>query len=160
MGFPCRLRAAGIALVALLAASATLAAVPKDKAKYVGGTAPPAMNAVGTLSAADPNELSFQPHKGKAWQVPYTRIKSLRYATENEYRSHRKLTASSILLGERAGTEVIERTSAGYLTIDYQDAAGKTQVAVFELGRDLAVGLLPSLEARTGLKIRRARTQR
>ena len=40
-----------------------------------------------------------------------------------------------------------------YLTIGYTDAAGKEQVAVFELGKDLYRTTLPILEARSGKKI-------
>jgi hypothetical protein len=40
-----------------------------------------------------------------------------------------------------------------FVTIGYTDGAGKEEVAVFELGKDIVRTTLPILEARSGKKI-------
>jgi hypothetical protein len=121
------------------------AAVRGDKAMYVGGTVPGLQPKTdGKLDFSAESETVFTSKKGKL-QIPYQKITSLEYGQK---------------AGRRVGVAVaitifalFSKKRRHYLTIGYDDAAGKRQGAVFELAKGTVRTVLTTLEARTGKQV-------
>jgi hypothetical protein len=148
--------------VAILVAftSLTVEAVGGRKAAYFGGTDiqfAGAENEVdGQLNTADAETLIFtaeeKPFAGKVVGIPYARIVDLEYGQK----AGRRVGAAvgyTILLGPLGLLTLFSKKRKHYLTIGYTDAAGKDQVAVLELGKDIVRATLPIVETRSGKKI-------
>jgi len=61
--------------------------------------------------------------------------------------------ATTVLLGPIGLLSLMSKKRKHYVTIGYYDDAGKEQVAVFELGKELPRTVLPILEARSGKQV-------
>jgi hypothetical protein len=132
-------------VVVILVASSALSAVGGKNAEYVGGT----LNGIkeraeGKLSTAGETEAIFDSKDGKA-SFPYASVTGLEYGQKAGRR-----VAVAVLVSPLA---LFSKKRNHYLTITFNDASGKEQAAVFELGKDIVRTTLTVLETRTGKKI-------
>jgi hypothetical protein len=105
--------------------SAPWAGVKADEAVYVGGTANVKQGTHGALDASDENVFMFE-----AWQVPYGKITAL------DYGQHAGRHWAYAALGMYGVLPILlTRKRHHYLTVEYSDDNGKTQAAIFEVGK-------------------------
>ena len=132
-------------LIAACAAPAAFA-VDKEKAMYVGGTAPVAPKTEGILATTDSAKLVFIGEKGGGLiEIPWKRIDEAEYGQKVGRR-----VKTAILLTPLA---LFSKARKHYLTISYKDKDNEMQSAVFELGKELVRTTLTVVETRSGRKI-------
>ena len=146
-----------IALCLVLSLSPlTALAVGAKKAAYVGGTAVEFKDAKkqieGSLETNDEKEMRFVYAGNYTFSIPYDHFIDMEYGKKSGRRVGAAV-ATTILLGPLGLLTLMSKKQKHFLTIGYTDAAGKEQVAIFELGKDLFRTTLPILEARSGKKI-------
>lgn len=134
-------------IVALILLGSTLvSAVGGDKAAYIGGTlADVKEKAEGTLDTSTTDAVKFDARKNGKVAIPYAAITSLEYGQKAGRR-----VAVAVLVSPLA---LFSKKRNHYLTITYNDAAGKEQVGVFELGKDIVRTALKIIETRSGKTI-------
>jgi hypothetical protein len=136
--------ALGVILVLLLAPA--VGAVDKDKAVYMGGTLPGVdEKAEGRLDTKSEAQLVFDAGKKGTASIPYAAVASLEYGQKAGRR-----VAVAVLVNPLA---LFSKKRNHYLTITFNDQAGKEQAGVFELGKDIVRTTLKILEVRTGREI-------
>jgi hypothetical protein len=153
-------RATAVVLLLVLAASIPLAAIDGDKAAYFGGTHPAYAGAKdpieGTLNTRLEDTLVLSPTKrdyaGQELRIPYQNVIDLEYG-QKAGRRVGTAVATSILLGPIGLVSLFSKKRKHYLTIGYRDTAGKDQVAVIELGKDIVRTTLAIVETRSGKQI-------
>jgi hypothetical protein len=131
----------------LVVFSALIGAVDGKKAEYVGGTAGLPEKIDGPLSTTSEQTLTFTPDKRGVTplSIPYSAITSLEYGQKAGRR-----VAVAVLVSPLA---LFSKKRNHFLTINYTDASGKEQGAVFELGKDIVRTTITVLEVRSGKKI-------
>jgi hypothetical protein len=131
-------------VVALAVSSPGLLAVDGDAAQYLGGTMPIAEKAEGKLVTSAETHVAFQPKKKgqTAVEIPYASITELEYGQKAGRR-----VAVAVMVSPLA---LFSKKRNHYLTITYNDASGKEQTGVFELGKDIIRTTLKILEVRSG----------
>ena len=137
-----------VAATLLLALTATPAvhALGKEKAMYVGGTAPVAPKTEGTLATSDEEKLLFIAEDGGGViEIPWKKMDDAEYGQKVGRR-----VKTAILLTPLA---LFSKARKHYLTISYKDKKGENQSAVFELGKELVRTTLTVVETRMGRKI-------
>jgi hypothetical protein len=137
-----------VAATLLLAVAVTPAAfaVDKEKAMYVGGTAPVAPKTEGVLATTDDAKMVFIAEKGGGMiEIPWKRIDEAEYGQKVGRR-----WKTAIFLSPAA---LFSKGRKHYLTITYKDKKDEMQSAVFELGKDLVRTTLAVVETRSGRKI-------
>ena len=148
-------------IISLLIPSIALAGLDSKKAAYQGGTTkdkdfPGAKKAVeGNLNTGDENELKFEYKLGKTnrtYAIPYKQFLDIEYGQKAGRRVGASI-ATAILISPVGLFMLFSKKRKHFVTIGYKDDAGKEQVAVFELGKDLIRTTLPIFEARSGKKI-------
>lgn len=135
-------RIAAVLAFLVLCQSLAVAGVEGTKAAYMGGTAAEFQGIKsgieGVFDTTNDTELLFHFRVNKAdhtFSIPYASVVSLEY-------------------GQKPGMmSLFSRKRMHYLTIGYRDAAGKDQVAVFELGKRIVRPTLVVVELRTGKKV-------
>jgi hypothetical protein len=132
-----------VVILCLFAVSAFAGLGSKD-AKYLGGTLSVAENAEGKLLTSDTSALSFTAKK-EAVSIPYENITSIEYGQKAGRRIGVAVMVSPLAL--------FSKKRKHYLTLGFTDAQGKSQGAVFELGKDIVRTTLVTLEARTGKQV-------
>ncbi len=138
-------RIVAMAVVVSLAGSVLVEAVGGKNAAYVGGTVVGLKEKTeGTLSTQSETEAVFQAKEGRAL-FPYSAITGLEYGQKAGRR-----VAVAVLISPLA---LFSKKRNHYLTITYNDAAGKEQAAVFELGKDVIRTTLKILEVRSGKSV-------
>jgi len=146
-------------LLALFASSITLSAVDGDKAAYIGGTHPAYVGAKdeieGELNTQLETALVLSPKakslRGNNLNIPFDKVIDLEYGQKAGRRVGLALglaVVNPIALGA-----LFSKKRKHYLTIGYRDEAGKDQVAVLELGKDIVRTTLAIVETRSGKKI-------
>lgn len=155
-------RAIALCLVlSLIAPTAVLAGLDSKKAAYQGGTTkekdfPGAKDAVeGYFDTANENELRFEyslDKKQTVYAIPYQQFLDIEYGQKAGRRVGASI-ATAILISPAGLFMLFSKKRKHFVTIGYTDAAGKEQVAVFELGKDIVRTTLPILEARSGKKV-------
>jgi len=162
----------GLALLGLLALPATMLAVDKDKALYIGGTladfpghATPlvswgAVEIRGRIDLRSETDLTFDAGRWGILSIPYQGVSSLQYGWQVDGTRFRKqaygVDAGSDL--QRQGLLIIPwdpfeqfTNKVHYvLTVGYRDGSGQEQAVVLELGKDLVRPTLQALERRSG----------
>lgn len=134
-----------LALALLLTLSVSLAAVGGNKAQYMGGTVAGLKEKVeGRFNTAAEDVVTFTPDKKDQapLAIPYKAITELEYGQKAGRR-----VAVGILISPWA---LFSKKRNHYLTVTYNDAAGKEQAAVFELGKDIVRTTVKILETRSG----------
>ncbi len=129
----------------LLLESLAAAAVRGKAAKYVGGTlselAPDSDGRFDLGEAA----VVFTPKKGQAITIPYGQVDSIEYGQKAGRRLGLALTVSILFL--------FSKKRKHFMTINFDDAAGKKQGAVFELAKGVVRETLTTLETKTGKRV-------
>jgi hypothetical protein len=110
----------------------------------------------GTLDTQNPDALIFAANskqfRGKTFSIPYARIIDLEYG-QKAGRRVGTAVATTVLLGPIGLLSLFSKKRKHYLTVGFTDDAGKDQVAVIELGKDIVRVTLPIVETRSGKKI-------
>jgi len=147
-------RAISAMLVTVLALETSLfAGIPAHKSDYVGGTTISIpKQARGELNTDDTKNLSFKWDKGE-WTSPYDKVTSLAYGQHAGRRVGATVAWGVTTLGIMALPLLFSKKRRHYLTIEYTDAQGTAQAAVFEVGKAAIRTALASLEVRTGKKV-------
>lgn len=122
-------------------------AVGGEKAEYLGGTAGLPEKTEGPLSTSSEEKLTFTPdNRGRMpLVIPYAAITGLEYGQKAGRR-----VAVAVLVSPLA---LFSKKRNHYLTISYNDASGKEQAAVFELGKNIVRTTIKVLEVRSGKKV-------
>jgi hypothetical protein len=147
-------------IVSLFVPTIALAGLGSNKAAYQGGTTkdkdfPGAKKAVeGYLDTGDENELRFEyslNKRNKTYSIPYRQFIDIEYGQKVGRRVGASI-ATAVLISPVGLFMLFSKKRKHFVTIGYLDEAGKEQVAVFELGKDIVRTTLPILEARSGKK--------
>ena len=133
-----------------------LLAVDGKKAAYFGGTAAVFAGATdpveGRLDTTDETQLIMRadkkPFAGRTLEIPYEKILDLEYG-QKAGRRVGTAVATTVLLGPIGLLSLFSKKRKHYLTIGYLDEAGKEQVAVIELGKDIVRVTLSIVETRS-----------
>lgn len=135
------------AAVMVLAFVMPVLAVDGDGAQYLGGTLAIAEKAEGKLLTSSDSVVSFVPKKKNqnGIDIPYSNITELEYGQKAGRR-----VAVAVMISPLA---LFSKKRKHYLTITYNDAAGKEQTGVFELGKDVIRTTLKIMEVRSGKDI-------
>src|SRR4029079_1818252 len=97
---------------------------------YIGGTVTGLKEkAEAVLVTSDETVLRFNAKKDGTVDIPYAQIQSLEYGQKAGRRVGVAIMVSPLALFSKKRNH--------FLTIGYNDAAGKDQSAVFELGKDV-----------------------
>ncbi len=145
-----------LTVIALFGETLCLAGLGDKKAAYVGGTAAcfaETDKAVeGTLDASDAGALFFHYKDGKSketFSIQWDRITGLEYG-QKAGRRVGAAVGTAILVSPVGLFLLFSKKRKHYLTIDYDDAEGKAQVAIFELGKKIVRNTLAVTETRSG----------
>ncbi len=136
--------------------------IPSQRAKYIGGTVSsiPA-EVLGTLDVSDDKMVSFRWEKtGKIeagdCRIAYNQVTALSYGQHAGRRVGGAVgvtAASGGLLAPVAVPLLLVKKRRHYLTIDYSDAQGKPQAAIFLVGKKVIGDFLKTLASKTGKKV-------
>jgi hypothetical protein len=150
-----------VLIFCFLLPASVLAGLSGKKAAYQGGTTkdkdfPGVKKAVeGYLDTGNEEELRFEyrlDKRNKVYSIPYKQFIDIEYGQKAGRRVGASI-ATAVLISPVGLFMLFSKKRKHFVTIGYADAAGKEQVAVFELGKDLIRTTLPILEARSGKKI-------
>jgi hypothetical protein len=133
-------RCLGVFLTLVFLSQCALA-LDSKRAQYVGGTAGVTENAEAVLNVSGTEVVTFQWKQGK-WEVPYSAVTGLSYGQHAGRRVGVAIAISPLAL--------FSKKRRHYLTIEYTDAQGKNQAAIFEIGKDAIRTTLTIMEVRTG----------
>jgi hypothetical protein len=127
-----------------------------DSASYYGGTVSAfkdAKNEVkGRLITTDEQALQFVYQKNQTLSIPYGNFIDIEYGQKSGRRVGAAV-ATTILLGPIGLLALMSKKQKHFVTIGFTDEAGKEQVAVFKINKDMVRTFLPILEARSGKKV-------
>jgi hypothetical protein len=147
-------------LVCILVAEQAAWALDSKNVAYFGGTLP-GFEAIkdpveGQLDTTSPDALVFVPKERKQsglhFAVPYAQIEDLEYGQKAGRRVGAAVT-TTVLLGPIGLLSLFSKKRKHYLTIGFKDQAGKDQVAVLELGKDMVRTTLAIVPTRSGKEI-------
>ena len=143
---------ASILLVVLTVQS--LAAVGGKNAQYIGGTLKVKENTEGKLNTTHETLLIFETQGKEAVraEIPYNAIVELEYG-QKAGRRIGAAVGTSLLLGPIGLVTLFSKKRKHYLSVSYNDAEGKEQAGVFELGKDVIRTSLKVIETRSGKDI-------
>ena len=143
-----KVRAIAAVLVAAFLAQSVVLAVDGKKAEYIGGTitALPEKSE-GRLDTANETTLTFTPDKNEITPltISYDQITAIEYGRKAGRRVAVALLVSPLAL--------LSKKRKHFLTLTYNDAAGKEQAAVLELGKDIIRTTLTIVQTRSGKEI-------
>jgi hypothetical protein len=134
-------------LVALATEATGIASVGARKADYVGGTVPAlaaasSMRINGTFVTSDTRALIFNGvEAAQTIRIPYANITDIEYGQKAGRR-----------MGPVGLVTRLSKKRAHFLTIEFTAADGATEVALFEIGKDLVKPMLIELETRSNKK--------
>jgi hypothetical protein len=134
---------AGLLVVLVLTEHVAFALGSRDAA-YFGGTLSALGNAKdpveGRLDTSNEEALIFAPFDkdfaGKTVRIPYSGIVDLEYG-QKAGRRVGAAVATTVLLGPIGLVSLFSKKRKHFLTVGFKDEAGKDQVAVLELGKDV-----------------------
>lgn len=140
-----------LALCMTLASSA-FAGISSDKAAYRGGTvAGLAEGKEAKLDLSNADALRFKT-KGYTLVVPYAQVQTIEYG-QKAGRRIGAAVATTILVSPIGLAMLLSKKRKHMVTLSWLNAEGKTDAAVFELGKDAIRPALATLEARTGKQV-------
>jgi hypothetical protein len=129
----------------LLACTGLFAAGKGSHAECVGGTISQIPGGCGgTVEAVDEQFFVFYSKKA-SWRVPYNQINLLEYGQKVDRRVLAAVLISPLFL--------LSKKRSHFLTVGYEDEAGKQQAMIFRVQKDDIRVMLVSLEARTGRRV-------
>ncbi len=136
---------AGVLLGLAAGAASVNAGESGGRAEYVGGTAKGLSKRVsGVLVTTDDRVLAFRT-KTVTIEIPYERINLLEYGQQVSRRYALGVVISPLLL--------LSKKRKHFLTVGYQDEAGRQQAMVFRIEKGDVRSVLAALEARTGRRV-------
>ena|SRR5438552_14726987 len=149
-----------LVLTATLFIETTAFAIGSNNTGYKGGTVAGfdgAKDVVeGVLDTKNPDQLIFtaldKPFRGKTFSIPYKSVIDLEYG-QKAGRRVGTAVATTILFGPIGLLSLLSKKRKHYLTIGFKDDAGKDQVVVLELGKDIVRTTIPIIETRSGRKV-------
>ena len=134
-----------LVLLCLCCQSTTLATVRGRAARYVGGT----ISSLGTGSEGqltlESDTAIFNTKDGNKLVIPYSKVQSLEYGQKAGRRLGMALVISPLFL--------LSHKRKHFLTVTFEDTAGKQQGAVFELSKGIVHETLTTFESKSGKKI-------
>ncbi len=140
------------ALLLCLALATPAWAVDSRVVQCVGGTASNLPKGVsGNLDANAEDALRFRAVKGVAFELPYSRITSMEYGQNVGEHVAEAILISPLFL--------LAKSRKHFLTIYYTDTDNKPQASIWQLGDDVASGVIMRLQLRTGQKVIRVGEQ-
>ncbi len=123
----------------------TLSASIGSHVAYVGGTrADLPQGSAGVIDASDESYLVYFA-KSSSFRVSYDKVNLLEYGQNVSRRYMLALTISPMFF--------MAKKRRHFLTIGYQDEAGKQQAVLFQVEKSDIRSVLVTLEARTGLRV-------
>ena len=150
------LKAVSLALALALTLGTTSAFAKSDSASYYGGTMAAFKDAKkevkGHLITSDEKALIFKYGNNQTASIPYANFIDMEYGQKSGRRVGAAV-ATTILLGPLGLLTLFSKKQNHFLTVGYTDEAGKEQVAVFKINKDMVRTALPILEARSGKKV-------
>lgn len=150
------LKIISLALVFMLAFGVVGVSAKSDKASYYGGTMATFKDAKkevkGRLQTDDEKELRFVYQNAQVASIPYANFIDIEYGQKSGRRVGAAV-ATTLLLGPIGLLTLFSKKQNHFVTIGYNDEAGKEQVAVFKINKDMVRTFLPILEARSGKKV-------
>jgi hypothetical protein len=130
------------------------AGLGSDKSMYVGGTTESLKKGMeGKISTDDQTVMVFTYDAGKKLEIPYDKFVGLAYGQHAGRRVGATVAWGVTTLGIMALPLLFSKKRKHYLTIEYTDANGANQAAVFEIGKEAVRWTLKALEVRSGKKI-------
>ena len=149
-----------LACVVVLAVVVETFATDSKGAAYYGGTMTTFNGAKdpveGSLDTTNEQALVFaatdKAFRGKTFSIPYGRVIDLEYG-QKAGRRVGTAVATTVLLGPIGLVALLSKKRKHFLTVGFKDDAGKDQVAVIELGKDIVRTTLPIVETRSGKKV-------
>lgn len=130
----------------LVLSAVVVQAVDGNKAAYVGGTVPGVQEkAEGVFDTSKDAALTFDAKKKGTVSIPYAAITGLEYGQKAGRR-----VAVAVMISPLA---LFSKKRNHYLTVTYNDPAGKEQAGVFELGKDIVRTSLTIIATRSGKEI-------
>jgi hypothetical protein len=127
----------------VLSAPGVCLGLDSRKAMYVGGTAYGLTDgAEGKTAISGPKAFVFIAEKGGTLSFPWTSVQDLEYGRRVSRRG--KAAALKSALG------VLSRGEKHYVTITYRDHVDREQVAVLQLGTEIARATLLALKEKSG----------
>jgi hypothetical protein len=145
------------ALALIVAFTVPLAALDGDKAAYTGGTYLPYAASEdpieGVLDTKHEAALILTPKKKglDALTIPYDKIIDIEYGQKAGRRVG--LAVGLAVINPVGLATLFSKKRKHYMTVGYYGDAGKEQVAVLELGKDIVRTTLAIVETRSGKKI-------
>jgi hypothetical protein len=147
-------------LVVLVLGEHVAFAIDARNAAYCGGTITTLGDAKdpveGRLDTTNEEALIFAPSDkdfaGKTVSIPYSGIVDLEYG-QKAGRRVGAAVATTVLLGPIGLVSLFSKKRKHFLTIGFKDDAGKDQVAVLELGKDIVRTTLAIVQTRSGKQI-------
>lgn len=134
-------RLIGIAVAAALAiARAGLAEVDAGQIRYVSGTLAVAPDTVGRFDTTPTDALVFHAGAAADTRIAYTEI--------SKVEAYRVVARHLGVLPAVGAALVRKRERKHFVSITYKDAAGKVQVALFEVPKTDPPSLLPIFQGR------------
>ena len=148
-------------LLAVLAAEHVVLALGSKNAAYFGGTIAiygnPKDPVEGLLDTTNDSALVFTPQDkklaSKTFSIPYSKVVDLEYG-QKAGRRVGAAVGTTILLGPIGLLSLFSKKRKHFLTIGFTDEAGKDQVAVIELGKDIVRNTLAIVPTRSGKEIK------
>ncbi len=151
------LRLVAAVLVAVLLAEPLALAVGSRDAAYFGGTVNvfgnPKEPVEGRLDTFNERALVFAATEGdlsgRTFSIPYSKVMDLEYGQKAGRRVGAAI-GTGILFGPVGLLALFSKKRKHFLTIGFKDEAGKDEVAVLELGKDIVRTTLAIVQTRSG----------
>ncbi len=141
---------------AIASATSITAASSSSEASYYGGTVAVFKDAKkeikGHLLTTDETSLQFSYANSQMMTIPYANFIDMEYGQKSGRRVGAAVV-TTILLGPLGLLTLLSKKQKHFLTLGFTDEAGKEQVAIFKLNKDMVRTVLPILEARSGKKV-------
>lgn len=145
-----------LCLGATLSLGSVTASAVSNEASYYGGTVVTFKDAKkeiqGHLDTTDETNLQFIYGKNQTLSIPYANFIDMEYGQKSGRRVGAAV-ATTILLGPLGLLTLMSKKQKHFLTLGFKDEAGKEQVAIFKLNKEMVRTSLPILEARSGKKV-------
>jgi hypothetical protein len=129
----------------VLAALIYSSAIAQTSVEYAGGTTSLIIpRTVGRIDLSDDRYLAFYAEKSQM-RIAYDRVNLLEYGQQVDRRLMLALVVSPVFL--------LSKTRKHFLTIGFEDEAGRQQAVVFRVDKAGVRAALAALEARTGRRV-------
>ncbi|MBL8219366.1 MAG: hypothetical protein JNL62_09050 [Bryobacterales bacterium] len=124
---------------------ASAATGDRGRVEYIGGTVDAFPGGTDGILKTSDKEYLILVTKRATMKVLYERVNLLEYGQQVSRRYAMAILISPVL--------ILSRKRKHFLTVGFQDDAGKQQAAVFTVDKNDIRTLLASLEARTGVRV-------